>query len=159
VNRAQSERVGERILIERTIKFVLRREPDKLQAIEQLEKKMDRAFDRAAAANADKVLDDHRLIPRRRPQDRSAQVRKLGEHLHEAGRFYRCHDGVGQSRKGMIGGPQQHAAQSDAITRYRERYDLSSPVGKQLETAGPSLLKDKGGLAELALMHQFLAAR
>ena len=38
VDRAQSERVGKGILIERTVEFVLRRETHQLQTVEQLQK-------------------------------------------------------------------------------------------------------------------------
>jgi len=102
VNRTEAERVGKGVLIERTVEFVLRSEPDQLQAVEQFQEKVSGALDRAAAADADEVLDDHRLVPRRCPQDRGTQVRKIGEHSLQTCGFYPRHDGVGQSGKGMI---------------------------------------------------------
>ena len=59
----------------------------------------------------------------------------------------------------MIGGPEQRAADPDAIARQREGDDLSSPVRQQLEAAAPSRLKDIGGPTALALVRQFLAPR
>ena len=57
----------------------------------------------------------------------------------------------------MIGGSQQHAAQSDEVTREPDIDDLPPTIWQQLVAAGPPFLQDEGPLAGLALVHQFRA--
>ncbi len=131
--------------------------PHQPQLEPQLDQEVRGADQSVTPADADQVLDHHRLVARGGPQDGGSQARQpleggkhpLGRHLGD--------DDVGDGLGGMIGGSQEDAAQADEVARHADVDHLPAAIGQQLVAAGPALLEDEGTLAGLALMDQLTA--
>ena len=125
-----------------------------LQAQAELDQEVGGAGQGVAPADADQVLDHHRLVARGGPEDRRAQPRQLLEAVEHPLRRHLGDDGVGDRGRGMVGGAQEHAAKAHEVAGHPEVDHLPAAVGQQLVAAGPALLQDEGALAGLALVDQ-----
>ena len=106
----------------------------------------------AAPTDADQMLDHHRLVARRGPEDRRPQSWHPLKGVDHLARRDLGDDDVGHGREAMVRGAQEHAAQAHEVARDREIDHLPAAVGQQLVRARPALLQDERVVTLLALM-------
>jgi hypothetical protein len=140
VNGSEAQRVGNDELAERTPEFGFRGLTYQAQPLSQLHEKMSRALDGVAPPNVDKVLDNHRLVTGRSPQQRRPKTGELSDALHDVRAIHRTNDGIGQGGDGVIGSAEKDAAQSYNVTGYRKE-PLSSSNPISCRSRSPSRLR------------------
>ena len=100
------------------------------------------------------MLNHHRLVPRRGPENRGGETRSPGEGFEQVagqdlGRLHPC-----DRFDIVIRGAEQDAPQPQKVTRYLKINDLARAAGQQLVGADPTVRQDVGGLVDLPLVYQ-----
>ena len=101
---SKAQRISQKILVQTGRHNSHRCRARRVADARELEQKVCGAFEGTAPADADQVLDHHRLIARGGPQDRGTQPRQLPEAVHHLPGRHLRDDDIGEGGERVIGG-------------------------------------------------------
>ena len=118
----------------------------------KLQQEMRHALDSIATPHIHQMLDHHRLVPGRRPQDCRGQPGRLRKCVQKVCNLDFSHLDIRHRLNAVIRDVQKNTAQTQEVAGDLEIHDLPLTILKKLVGTGPAGGEDISGLIRLPLM-------